>query len=106
MPCQHPGCIRKYDFDHIASYARKRYVEGISTIVMMCNAKTECEKTMIALASLLDLDDDKIRELRPYCSRECQHMMFDLRDRLRLMIEQECSERHVNQAGQLQMRKI
>ena len=95
MPCQHPGCIRKYDFDHIASYARKRYVEGISTIVLLCDAKTECEKTLIVLASLLDLDDDSIRELKPFCSGKCQRLMFDLRDRLKLMLEQECPERHV-----------
>ena len=92
MPCQHPGCIRKYDFDHIASFARKRYVEGISTIVLLCNAKTECEKTLIVLASLLDLDDDSIRELKPFCSDKCQRLMFDLRDRLKLMLEQECHE--------------
>ena len=91
MPCQHPGCLRQYDFEHIAFYARKRYVEGISTIVLMCNAKTESEKTLIVLASLLDLEDENIRELKPFCSRKCQRMMFDLRDRLRLMIEQECS---------------
>ena len=91
MPCQHHGCLRQYDFDHIAFYARKRYVEGISTIVLLCNAKTESEKTLIVLASLLDLEDDKIRELKPFCSRKCQRMMFDLRDRLRLMIEQECA---------------
>ena len=94
MPCKHLGCMREYDFEHIAFYARKRYVEGISTIVLLCNAKTECEKTLIVLASLLDLDDDKIRELKPYCSGKCQRLMFDLRDRLRLMIEQECAGKH------------
>ena len=95
MPCQNPDCIRQYDFDHIAFYARKRYVEGVSTIVLMCNAKTEFEKVLIVLASLLDLDDDNIRQLKPYCSAECQCMMFDLRDRLKLMIDQECSRQHV-----------
>lgn len=89
MPCQHPGCLRRYDFDHIAFYARKRYVEGISTIVLLCNARSECEKTLIVLASLLDLDDDRIRELKPFCNLKCQDLMFDLRDRLKLMIEQE-----------------
>ncbi len=94
MPCEHLGCMRQYDFDHIAFYARKRYVEGISTIALLSNAKTECEKTLIVLASLLDLDDDRIRELKPYCSGKCQQLMFDLRDRLRLMIEQECAGKH------------
>ena len=89
MPCQHHGCMRQYDFDHIAFYARKRYVEGISTIVLLCNAKTESEKTLIVLASLLNLDDNEIRELKPYCSPRCQRLLFDLRDRLRLMLEQE-----------------
>lgn len=91
MPCQNPACIRQYDFDQIAFYARKRYVEGISTIMLLCSAKTESEKTLIALVSLLDLEDDKIRELKPYCSQQCQRLMFDLRERLKLMIEQECS---------------
>lgn len=89
MPCKHPGCMRQYDFDHIAYYARKRYVDGISTIALLCSAETECEKTLIVLASLLDLDDDKILELHPYCGPGCQRMMFELRDRLRSMIQQE-----------------
>lgn len=91
MPCQHPGCLRQYDFDHIAFYARKRYVEGVSTIVLLCEAKTECEKTLIVLASLLDLDDDWINELKPYCGEKCKGLWFDLRARLRSMIEQERS---------------
>ena len=91
MPCQNPGCIINYDFDHIAFYARKRYVEGISTIMLLCSAETESEKTLIALVSLLDLENDKIRELKLCCSDKCQRLMFDLRERLKLMLEQECS---------------
>ena len=94
MPCEHHGCLRQFEFEHVAFYARKRYVEGISTIVLLCNAKTECEKTLIALASLLDLDDEWILELQPYCSDKCQRRMFDLRDQLRLMIQQERALRH------------
>jgi hypothetical protein len=70
-------------------------VEGVSTIVLMCNAKTESEKTLIVLASLLDLADENIRQLKPYCSPECQRMMFDLRDRLKVIIDQECCRQHV-----------
>ena len=54
MPCQNPDCIRQYDFDHIAFYARKRYVEGVSTIVLMCNAKTESEKLYL-IGQFVDL---------------------------------------------------
>ena len=96
MPCRHPGCLKQFDFDHIAFYARKRYVEGISTIVLLCNAKSENEKALIVLACVLDLDDDGIRELKPYCSTECQREMFDLRDRLRSMIQQERSGRYAH----------
>ena len=52
MPCRHPGCLKQFDFDDIAYYARKRYIEGISTIVLLCDAKTESEKTLIVLASV------------------------------------------------------
>jgi hypothetical protein len=90
MPCQNLACIRQIEFDRIAYFARKRYIEGVSTIVLLCAAESESEKTMIVLASLLDLEDDKIRELKPYCSHQCQRLMFDLRDRLKSMIEQEC----------------
>lgn len=93
MPCQNAGCLRQYRYEQIAHYARKRYVDGIGTIELMSNARSDEEKSLIALASLLDLDDDRIRELRPYCNHECQQMMFDLRDRLRIMVEDLLSAR-------------
>jgi len=106
MPCNSPGCARKYDFDHIAYYARKRYVDGVSTIVLLCNAKTDEEKVLIVLASLPDFDDEGIRELRRYCSPECQREMFHLRERLKDMIKRELTHslvyglsRHIVSAG-------
>ena len=89
MTCQNPGCMKKYDYDSIAFYARKRYLEGVATIVLLCDAKTEDEKTLIVLASLLDVDDDRVRDLMPGCSHRCQYLMLELRNRLRVMIEQE-----------------
>ena len=89
MPCSNPGCIRQFDFDKIAFYARKRYLEGVSTIVLLCSAKSESEKTLIVLASMLDLEDENIRELKPYCGSECQALMFDLRERLKQMLQHE-----------------
>jgi hypothetical protein len=86
MPCQNTGCIRQYRFEDIAFYARKRYVEGIATIELMRNAKSDHERSLVALASLLDLDDARIRELMPYCGRKCQARLFELRDQLRVMI--------------------
>ena len=93
MACQNPGCIKQYDYECIAVYARMRYVEGVSTIMMLCNATTESEKIQISLACLLDLDDDKICDLLPACSRKCLRHLCELRRRLRVMIEHESGRR-------------
>lgn len=90
MFCQNPGCMGNYDFDHIIFYARKRYVEGISTIVLLCNAKSEREKEEIALVSLLDVADDKIRDLQLCCKYGGQCKAIDCRHKLKIMIEKEC----------------
>jgi len=87
MPCQKTGCLRQCSYEQLAYYARKRYVDGIGTIELLRNARSDEDKSLIALASMLDLDDDRIRELKPYCSRECQSLMFEMRDRLRAMVE-------------------
>lgn len=89
MPCPICGCIEKYDFSHVTFYAIKRHVEGISTITLMCNAKSESEKEQIALVSLLDLDDEIIKELNLCCSYECQCRTMDYRHRLKSMIKHE-----------------
>jgi hypothetical protein len=89
MPCKNPGCAKYFDFEQIAYYARKRYVEGISTIALLCNAKSEHEKVLIVLASLPDFDDESIRGLKPYCRDECQCEMLQLRDRLNEMLRSE-----------------
>jgi hypothetical protein len=78
-----------YDFDHIVFYARKRYVEGISTIVLLCNARTEHEKEEIALAALLDVDDDKIRDLQLCCECTGQCKAIDCRHKLKKLIAKE-----------------
>ena len=99
MACQNPGCMKKYDYDSIAYYARKRYVEGVATIVLLCEAKNEDEKTLIVLASLLDVEDQRVRELMPHCSRQCQCLMLQLRNRLRIMIEHERCRRWAAENG-------
>jgi len=46
------------DFDHLAYYAHKRYIEGVQTIELMEQASSEQEKEEIALIALLDVQDD------------------------------------------------
>lgn len=54
-----PECMGDYDFDKIAFYAKKRFVEGCSTIELMAAAKTQRDKEEIALVSLLHVTNDK-----------------------------------------------
>jgi len=89
MSCQNPVCMGNYDFEHIVFYARKRYVEGISTIVLLCNAITEREKEEITLVSLLDVEDDKIHDLQLSCKCAGQCKTIDCRHKLKVMIAQE-----------------
>ena len=89
MACQNPRCMGNYNFKHIAFYARKRFVEGVSTIVLLCNAKTEREKEEIVLVSLLDVADDTIRDLQLSCNCAGQCKTIDCRQRLEAMIAKE-----------------
>ena len=47
MACYNPGCMGNYDFDHIALFARKRFVEGYDTVTLLQQAESQCEKEEI-----------------------------------------------------------
>ena len=88
MGCQDQSCLGNYDFEHIVSFARKRFIEGCSTIELMDQAASEHEKQEIALVSLLDVEDDKIQGLRLSCIYEGECKVIDCRDKLKKMIEE------------------
>ena len=92
MSCQNPVCMGNYDFEHIAFYARKRYLEGVSTIVLLDNAITEREREEIALVSLLDVEDYKIHDLQLSCKCAGQCKAIDCRHKLKIMIAQELEQ--------------
>ena len=92
MVCQNPNCLGNYDFDHIASFARKRYVEGCNTVTLLEQAESEREKEEIALVCLLDAEDDKIRELQLCCIHSHVCKVIDCRDRLKKIIEEELDQ--------------
>lgn len=89
MVCRTPGCMGNYDFDHIAFYARKRFVEGCSTISLLEAAKTEQEKEEISLVAMLDISDDEIRDIRLSCRHASDCAVTICRQKLRKMIEQD-----------------
>lgn len=89
MVCRDQSCLGKYDFEHIISFARKRFIEGCSTIELMGQANSEREKQEIALVSLLDLEEDTVRELNLSCSYDNECKATDCREMLKKLIEEE-----------------
>jgi len=84
-----PGCMGNYDFDKIAYFAKKRFVEGCNTIDLMGAAKSRREKEEIALVSLLDVEDEKIQDLQLCCRYASECRIMNCRSRLKKLIEQE-----------------
>jgi len=77
-----PECMGNYDFDKIAYYAKKRFIEDCSTIELMAAAKTQREKEEIALVSLLHVSNDKIQDLQLTCKHAYECKVIDCRERL------------------------
>jgi hypothetical protein len=87
--CVHPRCMGNYDFEHIAHYARKRFVEGLDTMALLQQAKSQREKEEIALVCMLDVDENVIRDLQLSCRHADACEVTDCRDRLRELIERD-----------------
>ena len=89
MSCHNPRCMGNYDFDHIAFFAKKRFIEGFSTIELMETAESEQEKEEIVLVCLLDVDNCEIRDLQLSCKYTGQCKTINCRDKLLKMLEGE-----------------
>ncbi len=79
-------CMGQYDFDRIARYARKRFVEGIDTITLLGDANSVVEREEIVLVSLLDVDGAEITALEISCSHASSCAVTDCHERLRQKI--------------------
>lgn len=75
-----------YDFDEIAEFARKRYIEGYDTVSLMQQARSRREKEEIALVCMLDIDNDQIRAINLCCRYGSECKILDCRERLTRMI--------------------
>ena len=89
MTCHNPGCLGNYDFDKITHHARKRFIEGHSTISLLEQAKSDREKEEIALVCMLDVKDEIVQDMQLSCrfSDECK--VTNCRTKLKKMIENE-----------------
>ena len=94
MSCSNPECIGNYNFDKIAFYAIRRFVDGINTIELMETAKTDREKEEIALVCLLDINDDELMNLKLSCTYSGVCKTVDCRDKLKKMIDVELHKKY------------
>jgi hypothetical protein len=67
MKYLNPGCLGEYDFESIAYYARKRFIEGFDTMELLLQATSNKEREEIALVAMMDLDDSEITNLDLSC---------------------------------------
>jgi len=92
MVCHNKGCLGKYDFDQIAMYARKRFVEGIDTVSLMSQASSETEKEEIALVCLLSVDDDVVKDIELHCRYSGTCKLTNCQSKLRQIINTELAD--------------
>lgn len=91
--CINPRCMGNYDFEHIAHFARKRFVEGFDTVALMQQANSQREKEEIALVCLLDVEEGVIQNLQLSCRHADTCEVNDCRDRLRALIERDLADK-------------
>ena len=84
-----PGCFGNYDFDHIAKFAKKRFVDGSSTISLLEQARSESEREVIALVCMLDVEDKFVIDVKLDCRYANDCKLTNCRDKLRKLIETE-----------------
>ena len=95
MVCRTPGCLGNYDFDNIAFYARKRFIEGHDTITLLQQATSEQEREEIALVAMLDIEDDIVKDIGLSCryAKECEITIC--REKLKKMIEESLADKQL-----------
>lgn len=89
MACHNPGCLGNYDFDQIAFFARKRFVEGFQTVELLEQARSQREKEEIALVCMLDVEDDQVRDLQLSCRHTGRCKVTTCRSKLKKLIAAE-----------------
>ena len=82
-----PGCFGSYDFDRIAHFAKKRFVDGNSTINLLEQANSKTEREEIALVCMLDVEDEIVLDVDLDCRYADDCKVTNCRDKLRKLIE-------------------
>lgn len=96
MACYVPGCMGNYNFENIAQFARKRFIEGYNTIELMMKARTYREKEEIALVAMLDLDDETVTDLSLDCKHAGKCKVTSCRSQLKKMLNDSLKQNRVS----------
>lgn len=84
-----PGCFGNYDFDNITKFAKKRFVDGNSTISLLEQARSKTEREEIALVCMLDIDDEIVIDIELDCRFAHDCKVTNCRDKLKKLINAE-----------------
>ena len=89
MANRNQGCFGHYNFEHIAEIAKKRFIDGSSTISLLEQARSDTEREEIALVCMLDVEDEFVLNIDLDCRYASDCKVTNCRDRLRKLIEDE-----------------
>lgn len=87
-------CMGNYDFDNIAYYARKCFIEGYSLLDLVLTAKSSRQRQEMTLVSYLEVENDHVENILLDCQYKEQCKETGCRQRLKKMIEQELLHSH------------
>ena len=87
MTHYNPYCLGNYNFDNIALYARKRFIEGYNTIDLLQKAKSNRERQEIALVAMMDIDEETVDNLQLSCQYAEQCKVTSCRKVIKEIIE-------------------
>ena len=84
-----PFCLGNYNFDNIALYARKRFIEGCNSIDLIKKAKSNKERQEILLVEMMDIDESTVDNLQLSCQYTEQCKVTSCRKIIKEIIEKE-----------------
>lgn len=89
MVHHNPFCLGNYDFDKIALYARKRFIDGCNTNELLQAAQSLRQRQEIALVSSMDIEDCTVENLKLSCQYTEQCKVTTCRSVIKEIIENE-----------------
>ncbi len=80
-------CIGNYDFEKIAHYAHKRFIEGNNIMELLSQTTSHRERQEISLVTGLSTTDKIVEDLKLACPYKEQCKVTNCRIRIKEMIE-------------------